>query len=892
MDDVEVFDAYIQNHVKVFDAYIQNRLDETFGGDLPGHRKNQLKNEILAGISTLSDSALEEWVDAIDATVKAQCIGVRALHRMSERAEMIPRDRVWMLYDPCVITKWRDEETANRFHEFVRRNQEGEKAEARKSRHACAKRKRELVESAYTEPGGRTGELIDRVAGLFATGLVRELNTARRIESSANPPDDWELVEGGDSGTRPASLSGLFAKWTPTPGGMHDRALGIASLINKKLLELLREDGNRALREEMMRSSGVPIENLSLQRDVLTPLRRVAEIPEHFVGAGTVSGGVNYGRMASRCRMIFGEKVFRRLDRENYDRYLLEAAKTNLLRQLKPFCKDGRIAKVNAGVLLPHEVVLKAVQAKSSLSIARVEAQLQWQALLDSFARPVGSDSRRLIIPMCDVSGSMCCPCGDSDDGTCMDVACALSLLLTDLLPEESAFRGKVLTFSESPEFVDVMPESKSTLTIEAIEAADSLDSIVALLPDLAGRINTLKGSDWGMSTNFFEAMERICDIAKEHNLTSEDVGGLELVVFSDMEFNQAQCGANYCGNIMLEKIRELFVDRFGPQVADPPKIVFWNLRASTSGSGIAETAEEDGMALLSGFSAGMVRKYLTWDLVSSGVDEVSEIGGAEGAGSRGVQELDKGKVTPMKAMLACLEDPLYNNLRIEKDLEEWEVLISEEEIMKRAEMVLGENGEPVYTSNSSALVAFFFEALPGIEASEFKGLLDAAFKENPMIALKLLFNLGSVRKSTAGKADRENFQLGLLWLWRTWPQTYLLNITSIAKFASLKELLNSAMFIVYEGECERDPVNYALYSLAGQKKALMEHQMRKKCRNDKVRRKCRKMQRLKLWCDFARSDEKDLFGELRVEHDFTQIMSKLQPKVMDSDVYGRTQKI
>ena len=82
----------------------------------------------------------------------------------------------------------------------------------------------------------------------------------------------------------------------------------------------------------------------------------------------------------------------------------------------------------------------------------------------------------------------------------------------------------------------------------------------------------------------------------------------------------------------------------------------------------------------------------------------------------------------------------------------------------------------------------------------------------------------------------------------------------------SLKELLNSAMFILYEGECERGPVNYALYSLAGQKKALMEHRMRKKCRTDKVRRKCRKMQRLKVRCDFARSEGKDLFGELIVE--------------------------
>ena len=39
-------------------------------------------------------------------------------------------------------------------------------------------------------------------------------------------------------------------------------------------------------------------------------------------------------------------------------------------------------------------------------------------------------------------------------------------------------------------------------------------------------------------------------------------------------------------------------------------------------------------------------------------------------------------------------------------------------------------------------------------------------------------------------------------------------------------------------------------------------------------------MQRLKLWCEFARREGKDLFGELRVEHDFTHKLGELNPKV------------
>ncbi|KAL7544167.1 hypothetical protein ACHAWF_007547 [Thalassiosira exigua] len=136
---------------------------------------------------------------------------------------------------------------------------------------------------------------------------------------------------------------------------MHDKALGIAPLIRERLLDRLGEEGNASLKEELLRSAGerasheggpVPLEHLGLQRDVLTPLRREACIPEHFVGAGTAKGGVDYARMPSMCRHVFGKKVFRRLDEENYDRFLVDAAKSTLLGRLK-MRAEGKVARVN-----------------------------------------------------------------------------------------------------------------------------------------------------------------------------------------------------------------------------------------------------------------------------------------------------------------------------------------------------------------------------------------------------------------------------------------------------------------------------------------------------------------------------------------------------------------
>lgn len=860
------FDSYVQHQLSILSSNIQ--------GGLSHSQKLRFGSEMLAGIrhGTLDHTLDTSWKDAIDAMTDALVIAFEARRRIGKA--WVPVDKLWMLYDPCTTTMWRDAETSSRFQEFVKRKQEGERVEAQERRRIRVDRQRELLERSRAR--GRVGDLIDDVASLFASGLLIELGVAHQVESSAHPSgcdlDDWELLEGW-SDTRPSSLSGLFAKWTPTPGGMHDKALGIAPLIRERLLKLLREEGRQCLREELLRSAGgrarddstrLPLEHLSLQRDILTPLRRMAEIPEHFIGAGTARGGVNYSRMPSRCRMIFGEKVFRRIDSKNYDAFLIEAAKTSLSKQLQ-VSSEGNAAKVNAGALAPHEVMLRAVDSEASSSpLGKIEAQLQWQALIDSCTQFTGK-SKRLIIPMCDVSGSMYCRCGDGGKGTCLDVACALSLLLSDSLPADNPFYGKILTFSENPQFVDLRQDKKADLTVEAIEEAMTLNDIASLLPDLAGRVCTLKGAQWGGSTNFFGAMKRICDLAWENQLTPS---GLELVVFSDMEFNQAQYGSAWDQKNMLEKIRKLFVNRFGQAaMACPPRIIFWNLRSSPSGSGVAKDAEENGVALLSGASAGMIRKYLSWDL---------SLDTPTGGKGHVAGENAKSNTNPTAAMCACLQDSVYKTLRLEKDLREWEVVVSEEEILRRAEKVRGENLELMHSSNSSALVAFFFEAVPGISARGLEDLLDAAFKENPLIALKLIFNLGSVRKRAAGKADRRNFQLALLWLWRNWPETYLLNIAPIASLTSLKELLNSAMFILYEDERERDPDGHALYSLAGQTESLANHQSKQRYRDNKARRKRARACRALLWADFARCEGKKLFGELRIKRDFCELKEKL----------------
>jgi hypothetical protein len=825
-------------------------------------------NLLPLGIVIMDYSANHENV------AEAASVWVQELQKglilMAKREKGIPfKNR--MLYDLHQTTAWKDEATSARFQDFLRKKQELEKKEARESRHASRTRRAELLKMPEQH---MVEVLIDRVAGLFAAGLITELRQMYNIQSSFDSStDSWEIV---GVQKQPQHLGGLFAKWTPTPGGMHDKALNISCRIRQKLLQKLNEAENAHTKDQLLQSTrtrigedSFPLEHVSLQRDVLTPLRTCAEVPEHFIGPGIIEGNVNYSRMASRCRLVFGEKVFRRYDQDNYDSFLVDAAKSQLRKRLKNVIIKHE-PKVNVGSITPHEVVSKAVCASSP--VQKVEAALQWQAIVESCKQILSNHAgkhKRLIIPMCDVSGSMEASCGGLD-ASCMDVACALSLLLSESLQEDNPFYGKILTFSDVPMFVDLRPEEKTPLTIEAVESAKSLVELQALIPDLALRVERLKRSDWGMNTDFFKAMESICNLAKQNNMTSNDIEGLELVVFSDMEFDEAQYGS-LDKMTMLEKVQALIVKRFGPDVANfLPKIVFWNLRSSATGSGVTGNAQDDSVALLSGVSAGMIRSYLGWDM------ELSDEG-------------QQKKVNPMSAMLACVEDPLYKKLRLEEDLEQWEVILSEEEIMRRGEKITGENQAWAYASNSSALVAFFFEVVPGVEPAKLEELLDAAFKENPLLALKLVFQLGCVRRKASGKSDRHNFQRALLWLWRKWPKTYMLNLENIYKFTSLKELLNSAMFILYEDESNRDSGDYSLFSLDGQKTALNNHISRKLFRDNRARREARKLRSLAQWLEFAQSEGK-ILEQLRVKVDWKKLKEKLVDKAwLDNKLFWQS---
>ena len=105
---------------------------------------------------------------------------------------------------------------------------------------------------------------------------------------------------------------------------------------------------------------------------------------------------------------------------------------------------------------------------------------------------------------------------------------------------------------------------------------------------------------NWGMNTNFVAALQLIADGCIEKNLTPKQVGNLTLVVFSDMQIDQADKDLN----TMHSVVEKMFYDKgLRSKYATPfkiPRIIYWNLRST---SGFPVLSFMNNVSMLSGFS-------------------------------------------------------------------------------------------------------------------------------------------------------------------------------------------------------------------------------------------------------------------------------------------------
>jgi len=187
------------------------------------------------------------------------------------------------------------------------------------------------------------------------------------------------------------------------------------------------------------------------------------------------------------------------------------------------------------------------------------------------------------MIPLSDVSGSM--------GGKPMEVSIAMGIGISEIT--HPAFRDMVLTFESVPQW----------------HKLNGTDSIVK-------KVKSLEAADWGGSTDFEAAYDKILEVCYDQRLAKEDVPSL--IVFSDMQFNEAHqtmsSGYSYGRNVgpVISTMHGVIKSKFAAVArkldwkdSDPTPIIYWNLR--DTGSHPVEK-DTEGAVLLSGFSPSMLK--------------------------------------------------------------------------------------------------------------------------------------------------------------------------------------------------------------------------------------------------------------------------------------------
>ena len=372
----------------------------------------------------------------------------------------------------------------------------------------------------------------------------------------------------------------LAAKYAPTENGHHGKLMQ----ADKKMCENL--------------FGGRHPEHMKKYRKLLTNLREKLNVMETKMCQGNWKK-IKVETIPSRAMSI-------------YKRSMLMEGKNTKITEVEDRiqCRDNVIQHIKDGGIFrgqqvyPHELVceVRKLQEKSEALEQIVNAQ--WANMMAGLKSETEGPTNSFVA-MCDVSGSM--------EGTPMDVAIALGIVMSQLQPEEK-FKDKILTFTADPEWVELNPEHT-----------------------FVEKVKNLASANWGWNTDFYRALRKILEISKQ----CDEVPNL--LVISDMQFDVAGTNEDSASwNTAMENVTREFAS-YGLKV---PIIVFWNVRAAAVG--MPSKHECDNVVYMSGFSPALLKFLLTGELESVGSDPAEP----------------KKKITPTEMLRRVLDDPHLHAVR------------------------------------------------------------------------------------------------------------------------------------------------------------------------------------------------------------------------------------
>lgn len=318
-------------------------------------------------------------------------------------------------------------------------------------------------------------------------------------------------------------------------------------------------------------------------RKTLSKLRRALDLVEIKIAENRYED-IDFSKLPSKAQMVYRE-LFMRKAQERYLAYLKELM-------------TGK-AKVNAGTLIPVDIVSKIMDKNPSLA-ERYLYEAMWQNLPNYFE---GRNETGLCVA--DVSGSMY--------GTPMAVAVSLGLYCADKC--NGPFKNRFITFSRNPELVKVQGE------------------------DIVDKVRNAQHADWGMNTNFNKVLQLILDTAIKNNCSQSDIPN-KLYVISDMQFDEAEDS---------NTLHRDWVKKFAKHGYEMPAIVYWNVRTSNCGM-FQEDKNGNNVALVSGYSPVLFKNVIDG---TEYVETVNEKG----------ETVVKQKIDPVTVMLTTLQNERYDRV-------------------------------------------------------------------------------------------------------------------------------------------------------------------------------------------------------------------------------------
>ena len=179
------------------------------------------------------------------------------------------------------------------------------------------------------------------------------------------------------------------------------------------------------------------------------------------------------------------------------------------------------------------------------------------------------------MVAMLDFSGSM--------GGDPLDVAMALGCRIA----EKSILGKRVMSFSTNPTWHNL----------------DGCDNFVDM-------IRVLQKGEVGFSTNFHAAFDRILEAIIEKKLTPDQVDGMILGIFSDMQIDNPSVEAPADMESFYQSMETKYAEagvRLWNKPFKPPHILFWNLRSTT---GFPCMSSQNNVSMMSGFSPALLNFF------------------------------------------------------------------------------------------------------------------------------------------------------------------------------------------------------------------------------------------------------------------------------------------